>query len=150
MHACMQVSGKPTILVCDDEAAIRQVVAMKLRGAGYDVHEARNGIEGFGYANFSSLPEGAKPRVAVPLVPNVIVTDLQMPLVSGLEMAQKFRSYGPTAHVPVIMLTARGYIVEESDRERTNIRAMMAKPFSSADLLEKVRQMLTQTGRMAA
>jgi two-component system, OmpR family, response regulator RpaA len=146
----MSVSGKPTILVCDDEAAIRQVVAMKLRGAGYEVHEARNGIEGFGYADFSSLPEGAKPRVLVPLVPDLIVTDLQMPLVSGLEMAQRFRGFAATAHVPVIMLTARGYIVDENDRGKTNIRAMMAKPFSSADLLEKVKGMLLETGRLAA
>lgn len=142
--------GKHTILVCDDEAAIRHVVAMKLRGAGYVVHEARNGVEGFGYADFSSLPEGAKPRVLTPLVPSLIVTDLQMPLVSGLEMAQQFRAFGPTANVPVIMLTARGYIVDETERARTNIRAMMAKPFSSADLLEKVRLMLAEPARFAA
>ncbi len=142
--------SKPIILVCDDEAAIRSIVAAKLRSAGYEVHEARNGVEGFGYANFASLPAGAKPRLAAPIVPSLIVTDLQMPLISGLEMAQMFRSFVATANVPVIMLTARGYIVDETQRVQTNIRAMMAKPFSSADLLEKVRALLTERDRLAA
>jgi DNA-binding response OmpR family regulator len=65
-------------------------------------------------------------------------------------MAQRFRSFVPTANVPVIMLTARGYIVDEKQRAATNIRAMMAKPFSSAELLDKVRTLLIENGRLAA
>lgn len=134
-----------TILVCDDEAAIRSIVASKLRSAGYTVCEGRNGLEGFGWVNHAALPVGAMPKSPIAIVPDLVVTDLQMPMMSGLEMAINLRAFAPTANVPVIMLTARGYIASPEDIARTNIKQLMQKPFGAAQLLETVQTMLAQS-----
>lgn len=137
-----------TILVCDDEAAIRSIVAAKLRSAGYTVCEGRNGLEGYGWVDHSALPTGALPKSPVPIVPDLIVTDLQMPMMSGLEMAIKMREFTPTAHVPVIMLTARGYIAANDELAKTNIKQLMPKPFGAAQLLERVQALLAASGEL--
>jgi two-component system, OmpR family, alkaline phosphatase synthesis response regulator PhoP len=134
-----------TILVCDDEVAIRSIVVAKLRSAGYTVCEGRNGLEGYSWVDHRALPPGTPHKSPVPIVPDLVVTDLQMPMMSGLEMATRLREYGPTAHVPVLMLTARGYIVSDAEREQTNIRQFMQKPFGAAQLLERVKALLEES-----
>lgn len=129
-------------MICDDEASIRQLVAMKLRSAGFEVVDARNGLEGYCCCDATALPPGTTPRTPAPIVPALVVTDLQMPLMSGLEMAQKLKAFGPTSDVPVLMLTARGYILDQEQVTRTNIRSIMAKPFAGQQLLDKVRALL--------
>jgi DNA-binding response OmpR family regulator len=131
-----------TILVCDDEASIRQVVATKLRGAGFEVFEARNGLEGYCFCDHAAVPAGSTPKHSVPLVPALVVTDLQMPLLSGLEMAQRLKQHQPTALVPVLMLTARGYILQPEELSKTNIRTLMPKPFGGRQLLDAVAALL--------
>ena len=136
------MASPATILICDDEASIRQLVASRLRGAGYTVVEARNGMEGYSACDHSTLAPGVQPRTPEPLVPALIVTDLQMPLLSGLEMAQRLRAFGPTSHVPVLMLTARGHVLDQTEVAKTNIRSLMAKPFGGRQLLEQVQALL--------
>jgi two-component system chemotaxis response regulator CheY len=136
---------RSTILVCDDETAIRSIVATKLRGAGFDVIEGRNGLEGYCWCDHSALPEGTPPKSPVPIVPALIVTDLQMPLLSGIDMAMKLKAHGPTSRVPVLMLTARGYIVEREQLLQTNIKALVPKPFGANQLLEQVRALLASS-----
>jgi DNA-binding response OmpR family regulator len=140
----------PTILVCDDEASIRQLVAMKLRGAGYQVFDARNGHDGYCICDHGALPAGAQPRTPGPVVPDLIVTDLQMPMMNGLDMCVRLREFGPTSHVPALMLTARGYILDQSLVCKTNIRAFMCKPFAGQQLLDKVRDLLGKDTAQAA
>lgn len=84
----------------------------------------------------------------MPIVPDLIVTDLQMPMMSGLEMAIKMREFAPTAHVPVIMLTARGYIAANDELAKTNIKQLMPKPFGAAQLLERVQALLAASGEL--
>ena len=134
-----------TILVCDDEAAIRSIVATKLRAAGYTVCEGRNGLEGYCWVDHSALPVGSLPKSRMPIVPDLVVTDLQMPMMSGLEMAIKLREFAATAHVPIIMLTARGYIAAAEDLAKANIRHLMPKPFGAAQLLERVQNFLASS-----
>jgi DNA-binding response OmpR family regulator len=140
----------PTILICDDEASIRQLVAMKLRSAGFEVVDARNGLEGYCCCDPSALPPGATPRVPAPIVPALVVTDLQMPIMSGIEMAVKLRAFAPTSRVPVLMLTARGYILNQDEVAQSNIRSVMGKPFAGQQLLDKVRAMLSESASQAA
>ncbi|HYF14219.1 MAG TPA: response regulator [Phycisphaerales bacterium] len=143
-------SSANTILVCDDETAIRSIVADKLRRAGYTVVEARSGFEGLCACDHAALKPGMKPPTPTPVVPSLIVTDLQMPVMSGLEMALALKAFGPTSSTPVIMLTARGYIADQNQVAQTNIRQMMAKPFSASELLDRVRAMLQEPLRQAA
>lgn len=119
-----------TILVCDDEAPIRQIIAHKLRSAGHTVREARNGQEGFD----AVVIEGFKP--------DLILSDFQMPVLSGLDMCLRLRESPQGATIPVLMLTARGYILDEAALAKTNIRAVIAKPFGVKQLLERVEALL--------
>lgn len=121
------ISG-PTILLADDEPLITCVVAQKIKQAGYEVVVARDGEEAF--------------ALACRTLPSLVVTDLQMPRMSGFELAQKLRANGPTSQTPVIMLTARGYILRGDELVTTNIRHLMGKPFSPREVLSKINQLL--------
>lgn len=136
------MQSKVTILVCDDETAIRSIVATKLRSVGFEVIEARNGLEGYCCCDHSAALPGTLPRTQVPLVPSLVVTDLQMPLMSGIELAMSLKKFAPTSNVPVLMLTARGYIAEQDQIAQSNIRVFMSKPFGTNQLLENVRNLL--------
>ena len=125
-----------TILVCDDEPHIRQIISHKLRSAGFTVVEARNGQEAL------ALLDGGP---ATPLRPNLIITDLQMPLITGLELCQVARQRAGTSTTPVLMLTARGYVRTDEDLGRTNIRQVISKPFGVRQLLERVVKLLMET-----
>lgn len=133
---------RPVILVCDDEAPIRSIVASKLRDAGFVVHEARHGLEAYCLVDHSALASGAAPKTPEPVVPDAVVTDLQMPQMSGFELACKLKDLPATSGTPVLMLTARGYILAPQEMSKTNIRRLMPKPFSASALLEQVAAML--------
>jgi len=120
-----------TIVVADDETHIRLVVAEKLRSAGYTVFEARDGEEALDLIHQHK--------------PDAIVTDLQMPYMSGLELcirlAEEARAAG-TQPPPTVLLTARGHILEHEQMAMTGIRRVMGKPFGVRDLLDFVQNTL--------
>lgn len=139
-----------TVLVCDDETAIRTLVAHRLRKEGFEVIDVRNGLEAYCCCDPSALPHGVTPRVTAPIVPAVVVTDLQMPVMHGMELAAKLKAFAPTSNVPVLMLTARGYILDQASLASTNIRAVMSKPFAGQHLVDKVRLLLIGDAARAA
>lgn len=116
------------ILVVDDEIHIVQVVAIKLRNGGYDVITADNGQSAY--------------NLAVAECPDAIITDLQMPGMSGLEMVEKLRENESTANVPVIMLTARGFAIEQEETQSLSIVACLSKPFSPREVLGTLKKAL--------
>ncbi len=118
------------ILVVDDEVHIVQVVAIKLRNNGFDVVTAENGAEGL--------------ETAVREKPDLIVSDFQMPVLSGLEMIEQLRAKPETRDIPVIMLTARGFAVEEDKRKQLRISACLSKPFSPREVLQTIEDVLSQ------
>lgn len=128
------------ILVCDDEPHIVHVVAAKLRHAGFEVFTAGDGEEAFGLATSRR--------------PDLVITDYQMPLLSGLELCAKLRGDAATRDLPAIMLTARGFSLSEQELLHTNIRQVLAKPFSPREVLSSVRRILdgahAATPQMAA
>jgi CheY-like chemotaxis protein len=117
-----------TVLLADDEAHITCVVAGKLRGAGYTVITARDGEEALELARRHT--------------PALVITDLQMPRMSGVELARALRASPGLARTPVILLTARGYIAEADDIARTNIIRQMAKPFSAREIVRTVQELI--------
>jgi DNA-binding response OmpR family regulator len=126
-----------TVLVCDDEPHILHVVSTKLRNAGFEVLTAADGEEAF--------------NLAAECRPDLVVTDYQMPMLSGLELCAKMRSEPATSGTPVIMLTARGFSMSEADLKNTNVRKILPKPFSPRELLRAAQEILeaavpTQTG----
>ena len=115
-------------LVVDDEIHIVQVVAIKLRNNGYDVTTAENGKVGL--------------ELAIQIKPDIVITDFQMPVMTGLEMVENLRQQPETADIPVIMLTARGFAVEEENRESLKISAFLSKPFSPREVLKTIEETL--------
>lgn len=120
-------AGGRTILIADDEPHIRHLVGGKLRNAGYTVIEASNGQDALALAREHR--------------PDLIVTDYQMPVMSGFEMSQQLQA-ADTAEIPIILLTARGHKICLSELAQTGIRMVMDKPFSPRQLLENVQEQL--------
>lgn len=116
------------ILVCDDEPHIVHVVSTKLRNGGYEVVTAADGEEAF--------------ETAKKVKPDLVMTDYQMPYLSGLELCAKLRTEPATATIPVIMLTARGFALGAEELKETNIRKVLPKPFSPREVLASVQEIL--------
>ena len=120
--------AKRRILIVDDEAHILQVLSLKLGNAGYEVFAAEDGEE--------ALEVVAQKR------PDLVITDFQMPYVTGLELCQALAADETTRSIPVLMLTARGYSLHEDDLKTGNIRHVIHKPFSPRAILEMVNDLL--------
>ncbi len=124
------------ILVCDDETHIVRAVQFKLRRAGLHVTTASDGAEA--WQRIQQDP------------PELVVSDCQMPRMNGLELIQRIRNWEPTAHIPVIMLTGKGYELPEEQLRQLGVSALLTKPFSPRELEAKVLQLLSQSHRPLA
>ena len=116
------------VLVVDDEIHIVHVVAIKLRNNGYEVLTAGDGAEAF--------------KIACEEKPDIIVTDFQMPVMTGLELVEKLRDREETREIPVILLTARSFAIEDRQKEDLQISQCLSKPFSPKELLENIEDIL--------
>jgi len=126
---------KQLVLVVDDESHILHVVSLKLRNAGYEILTAADGEEGY--------------ELAVQHQPHLVITDYQMPIMTGLDLCRKLREHEPTAQTPVLMLTARGSGLSEDDLASTNIQDVLTKPFSPREVLTKVQALMPSDGKVS-
>ena len=69
-----------------------------------------------------------------------------MPLMNGLELAEKLRDTLETAHIPVLMLTSRSHRITPTQLIDSNIRAILGKPFSTRELLAKLQEVAFEMG----
>jgi len=120
----------PLILLADDEPHITHVMARAVRMAGFDVITAEDGEEAY--------------ELAAERLPDLIVTDLQMPYMSGIELAEKLCGREELAKIPVILLSARGYVVSEDSQHMKNVRLTLEKPFSAKFVIEQIRTLLDE------
>ncbi|TQS44275.1 response regulator transcription factor [Cryptosporangium phraense] len=119
-----------TILVADDDRDILDLVAFKLGAAGHEMITATDGA--------SALTEARR------AVPDIVVLDVAMPGMSGLDVCRELRADSVTQAIPVILLTARG---QESDVEAGfNVGAddYIVKPFSPRELQSRVTALLSR------
>jgi len=123
------MTGKK-VLVVDDEIHIVHVVAIKLRNNGFEVLSAQNGAEAF--------------ELACSEKPDIVVTDFQMPVMTGVELVTRLRQNEQTKDVPVIMLTARSFAIEDDEKETLGISQFLSKPFSPKELLRSIEDILYQ------
>jgi DNA-binding response OmpR family regulator len=117
-----------SVLVVDDEPTIAEIVSAYLQSAGYETRTAADGA-------------GAL-RAVADHPPDLVVLDLMMPGIDGLEVMRRLRSADRAAPLPIILLTARG---EESDRVvglRLGADDYVVKPFSPAELVARVDAVL--------
>lgn len=122
----------PSVVIADDEAHIRMIVAERFRSNGFTVFEARDGEEAL--------------EAVRTYLPSLVITDLQMPYMNGVEFCTQVAADERTSHIPAILLTARGHIVSAEDLARTIIRKTMAKPFSAKTLFENAQSVLAAAG----
>ncbi|MHC4214272.1 MAG: response regulator [Planctomycetota bacterium] len=121
------MTGKK-VLVVDDEIHIVHVVAIKLRNNGYEVLSASDGSQAY--------------ELACSEKPDIIVSDYQMPVMTGLELIEKVRKTEEIKDIPVILLTARSFAIEEDQKQQLQISECLSKPFSPKELLRSVEDIL--------
>ncbi len=119
---------KPYVLVAEDESAVSELLHYNLRKEDYDVGIAADGEEAL-----IMMDERQ---------PDLLLLDWMLPKISGIEVCRRVRASGSNPNMPIIMLTARG---EESDRIRgldTGADDYVTKPFSTTELMARVRAVL--------
>lgn len=111
------------VLIAEDNAALARVIGHTLRQRGFDVEVARDGAEAWSAAEKQAF--------------DLIVTDHQMPRLTGLEVCQRVRAAGPNRETPVVLLTAKGMELDaETVGEEYGVAEVMIKPFSPSVLGE--------------
>jgi CheY-like chemotaxis protein len=118
------------VLVVDDDAVIRQLICVNLELEGFEVHTAEDGQDALD-----------KIREVDPVV---VTLDIMMPRLDGWETAARLRHDPDTAHVKVILLSARA---QEADLRRgkgIGVDAYLTKPFDPDDLVEAVRRLANE------
>lgn len=119
---------QPLILVADDNADIRDLLATRLRTRGFDVTTAADGQEAFEKAHAES--------------PDIALLDWVMPIIQGHELCVKFKTDPDTAEMPVVMVTARG---EEQDRLLgldLGADGYLVKPFEIDELVATIKSLI--------
>jgi GAF domain-containing protein/response regulator RpfG family c-di-GMP phosphodiesterase len=121
-------SSPSKILVVDDNPDLRSYVSRILRQEDYQVRTARNGAEGFQFAR--------------EYLPQLIVADLMMPEVSGLDMIRMIRDSQELKGTPIILLTAKADEASRIEGTEQGADAYLSKPFNDRELLAEVRNLL--------
>jgi DNA-binding response OmpR family regulator len=124
----------PRILVVDDEPDAVELVEFNLKSAGFDVVTAEDGDEAL--------------RKARSIVPDLMVLDLMLPEVDGLEVCKLLRRDTATAGIPIIMLTAKAAEIDRVLGLELGADDYLTKPFSPRELVLRVKNLLTR-GRLA-
>ncbi|EAR22829.1 phosphate regulon transcriptional regulator PhoB [Nitrococcus mobilis] len=123
------------ILIVEDEAAIREMIAMALIRSDYSVHQADSGEAGL-----TLLDE---------IVPDLVLLDWMLPGMSGIDFARRVKRHPTYRDVPIIMLTARG---EEEDKIRgleVGADDFVTKPFSPRELLARIKAVLRRAAPLS-
>lgn len=122
----------PCILLCDDELHILRAAQFKFQRAGYEVLTAGDGEEAW--------------AVLQTRRPDLVITDCQMPRLSGLGLVERLRQCPATADLPVVMLSAKGFeLSAEQLQQRYGILRLVAKPFSPRELLALAESILQRS-----
>jgi len=120
------------ILIIEDEEDIQELIAHGLSKTGFSLLKASNGREGF--------------VLAVDQHPDLILLDWMMPEVNGLETLRRLRRDARTAHIPVIMLSAKVEVDNKSEGLDAGADDYLAKPFSPKELISRVNAVLRRGG----
>ena len=119
------------IVIADDEIHITHLLSHKLKQAGHDVLVANDGQEAFDLIS--------------KILPDLVITDFQMPVMDGYEIAVKLKNQAKTQQIPLMMLTGLGHKLTPQQLTATNIKYLISKPFSARNLICKATTLLKQT-----
>ncbi|MFP4497967.1 MAG: response regulator [Vulcanimicrobiota bacterium] len=121
---------KKKILVVEDELQVRELIKVVLKLENYDVEEAGNGVEAL-----QKLEE---------YMPDIILTDVMMPEMDGVQFFLTIRETRKTASIPVIILTVKGQMEDLKYANLLGVDAYITKPFNPNDLVRQIKELLKQ------
>ena len=117
-----------TIMTVDDSACVRQMVSFTLKEAGYEVVEAVDGKDALTKSNGSRI--------------HMVITDLNMPQMDGIELIRQLRSHTAYKFIPIIMLTTESQAVKKQEGKSAGATGWIVKPFKPDQLLAVVKKVL--------
>ena len=116
-----------TIMTVDDSASVRQMVSLTLQDAGYAVIEARDGRD-------------ALSKLTGPV--DMIVTDLNMPSMDGIELTRSVRAGGTHKFIPIVVLTTESQASRKEEGKAAGATGWIVKPFKPEQLLAVTKKLL--------
>ncbi|CAN2041042.1 Chemotaxis protein CheY homolog [Candidatus Magnetomoraceae bacterium gMMP-15] len=116
------------IMTVDDSASVRQMVSFTLQGEGYDVIEAEDGKD--------ALTKSEETKV------NMVVTDLNMPNMDGIELIRNLRANPDYKFIPIVMLTTESQGSKKKEGRDAGATGWIVKPFKPEQLLAVVKKVL--------
>jgi signal transduction histidine kinase/AraC-like DNA-binding protein len=125
--------GKPMILVVEDSEDVRAHLIENL-AEQFTIEQAQDGEEGI--------------KLAVESVPDLVISDLMMPKMDGMEMCRNLKTDERTSHIPVLMLTAKATVESKIEGLETGADAYMTKPFNMKELRTQVNALIEQRRKL--
>ena len=125
---------KPILLVVEDDADIRQYVANSLSDE-FTVLTAGDGNEGL--------------KLTLEKIPDIVVSDIMMPIMDGISLCRAIREEISTSHVPIVLLTARDSINDKEEGYKAGADSYLTKPFSAKLLRSRLHNLLDKRRRLA-
>ena len=126
-------NDRPIVLIVDDNQDIRHHLRESLV-KGFTIKEAVNGKEGL--------------EKAIDIVPDLLITDLMMPEMDGLELCRKLKTDERISHIPVVMLTAKAEADDKIEGLETGADDYITKPFNSKELIIRVKNLIEQRKKL--
>ena len=117
-----------TIMIVDDSTSLRQVVAITLKGAGYDVLEARDGEDALAKLTGQKI--------------HLIISDVNMPIMDGFTFVRAAKQLAAYRFTPVIMLTTEAQESKKQEGKDAGAKAWMVKPFQPGQMLAAVSRLI--------
>ena len=116
------------IMTADDSASIRQMVSFTLKDAGYEVVEAVDGKDALNKLNSAKI--------------NMLITDLNMPNMNGIELIKEARAIPAFKFIPIIMLTTESQAEKKQEGKAAGATGWIVKPFKPEQLLAVIKKVL--------
>lgn len=129
-----ETDTRPILLVVEDNADIREYIAQELQD-NYKILQGRNGKEGL--------------SLALKYTPNIIVSDIMMPEMNGIELCKNVKGNMNTSHIPIILLTAKDSIQDKEEGYDNGADSYLTKPFSAKLLKSRIRNLLETRKQLA-
>jgi two-component system chemotaxis response regulator CheY len=117
-----------TILAVDDSTSMRQMVSFTLKGAGYDVREACDGSEALGIAKTQQF--------------DLVLSDVNMPVMDGIQLVTELRKLSEYKFVPILMLTTESSGDTKMAGKKAGATGWIVKPFNPDQLLNTIKKVL--------
>lgn len=118
----------PKVLAVDDSASMRQMVSFTLQTAGFDVISAHDGSDAYDLAQKEDV--------------DIVLSDVNMPIMDGIELIRKLRELNHYRYVPILMLTTESSIEKKQQGKAAGATGWIVKPFNPEQLVNIINRVL--------